>query len=147
MDDHRIEQLLSSLHAGTDLVRAAKQCGVSLHEAAVWSGTREGGGAIASLRRLAQSRAALAVSRARVDAARALVKLARDLDSKETARKACVDLLRLDEAAAGESPVTMDEAPISAEERQAWLAALEHLGSPTPDPPLAKSAPTTKETS
>ncbi|HBS29975.1 MAG TPA: hypothetical protein DEB06_11145 [Phycisphaerales bacterium] len=50
---------------------------------------------------LADGRARLVVSRARADAAGALLALALDREDKELARKACVDLLKLDP---GEAP-------------------------------------------
>lgn len=137
MDDRTVERLLASLHAGSDLVRAAKSCGLTLRETARWSATREGAETIASLQSLAEARSSLVVSRAKADAARALVTLARDQEAKETARKACVDLLRLEVVSLGRDPVG-DEGILDPDDERAWLTALERLGR-TEAPPSADS--------
>lgn len=135
MDDRTVERLLIALHSGQDLHRAAVSCDLSLAEIACWGSTSAGGAVIAALQRLAQARSALAVARAKAEAAQALLELAQDEESKETARKACVDLLKLEDA-----PVMAlegeDGAGLSHEEQRAWLAALERLGSENGAPPL-----------
>jgi len=134
MDDRISELLLASLQAGRDLAPAARACGVSLSQAAAWSASPAGQNAISSLRQLARARSSLVLLKARADAARALVKLARDQNAKETARKACVDLLRLDDSVSP-SPPADAPAPIDDADQRAWLDALERLGQPAPPPP------------
>ena len=147
MDKPTAESLLRALHAGTDLVRAARAHHLSLGDLARWSASGPGAEAIAALRVLAQARSALAVSRARADAARALARLARSADANETARKACVDILRLPEpdpgARADDADGDGDYNTLSPDEARAWLDALETLGAPrerAPDPDNAEDA-------
>ncbi len=138
VDDRTVERLLIALHSGQDLQRAAVVCELSLAEVARWGSTSAGGAAISSLQRLAQARSALAVARAKAEAAQALLELAQDEESKETARKACVDLLNLDDAPV--MAMAADESiELSSEEQRAWLAALERLGSENGAPPLSRT--------
>jgi len=129
------EDAIQALYGGrTDLRRVARDLGLSLVDLAAWARAPAGAAAIASLRRLADHRAALALSRARTDAAKALLRLARDRDAKETARKACVDLLRLtpDEPAPTSPPPTgFADEELTPEEADAWREALEHIGRRT----------------
>src|SRR5690606_27639378 len=90
-----------------------------------WSASPSGSAAIAALRTLAQARSSLAVARSKVEAAKALLTLAQDTEARETARKACVDLLRLEEPVTTARP----DAPLTEEEHNAWLAALEQFGA------------------
>ena len=151
MHERTAESILRALHSGADLARVARAHDLPLRDVALWASTGAGAEAVSALRDLARARAALAVSRARADAARALARLARGAD--ETARKACVDLLRLPDADPARAPaVTTPDDDLSAEEARAWLDALETLGAaPTspagigtapeaPTPPVAPSA-------
>ena len=138
MDNRTVERLLSALHSGQDLQRAAVVCELSLAEIAHWGSTSAGGAAIASLQRLAQVRSALAVARAKAEAAQALLELAQDEESKETARKACVDLLKLEDAPVIAADSSESDA-LTGEEQRAWLAALERIGSNGAAPPLPRA--------
>jgi len=131
MDKATAESLLRALHAGRDLARVARSHGLSMRELAHWASTGAGAEAISALRALARARAALAVSRARADAARALARLARGAD--DTARKACVDLLRLPDAEPAADRRADED--LTADEARAWLDALETLGADAPAGP------------
>ena len=138
VDDRTVERLLLALHSGQLWQRAAVMCELSLAEIARWGSTSAGGAAIASLQRLAQARSALAVARAKAEAAQALLELAQDDESKETARKACVDLLKLDDAPLMAMDAD-DAGALSSDEQRAWLAALERLGSENGAHPLSRT--------
>ena len=127
MDDHIVEELLATLHDGGDPVAAAKRHALSLSEVANWSAGPTGSAAMAALRTLAQARSSLAVARSKVEAAKALLTLAQDTEARETARKACVDLLRLEEPPA--PALGAVDASLTEEEHGAWLAALEQFGA------------------
>jgi len=122
------ERVLADLYSGSvDLKRLATRLNLSLSELAQWASTERGARSLWSLRRLAEQRAGLALSRAKADAARALLKLARQGESKEIARKACVDLLRLS-SDASVKPDDREDDELSPQEQRAWREALEGVG-------------------
>lgn len=133
-DEATTESLLRALHAGRTLDFIARKHNITTCDLARWSATGAGAEAIAALRALASARAAFAVSKARAQAAAALARIARDTDAKETARKACYDLLRLPEAAADpRASAAADDDDLTPEESRAWLEAFETLGKISPD--------------
>jgi len=78
--------------------------------------------ALRALAALADERASLRLATARIDAADALRRLALDDESKETARKACVDLLRLPtDAPAAHADRPSDDGPGRDQSRDASL--------------------------
>ncbi len=120
-------------------LQIAQRHGMSLAQLIRWASTPTTAQQLARVRRLADERAALAVSSARVAAAHALRELALDTEHPETARRACVDLLKLDTRPVDhEAPASEAPPDISAESRDAIRALLEHLEShadsaPSPD--------------
>ena len=89
--------LLPLLYAAeSDLAELAEQLGLSLEELAMLAGRADTVRELLGLRRLADVRTQLLLSRYRTHAAARLVGLASQDDDDELARKACVDLLKLD---------------------------------------------------
>lgn len=127
MDERTVERFLRALHDGRDPARAGAQCGVTLLDATRWGASAEGHDALGALQHLARARVALVTARAKVDAAHALLDIARDEASRETARKACVDLLKLEDAPCDARTTERDG--LTRDEERAWLAALERVGS------------------
>ncbi len=133
-DEATTESLLLALHAGRTIEFIARKHSITTRDLARWSATGAGADEIAALRALASARAALAVSKARAQAAVALSRIARSDDAKETARKACYDLLRLPESAAeSRTPHAPDADDLTPEETRAWLEAFESLGKTSLD--------------
>ena len=100
---------------------------------------------LAAIRRAFDGHTQLTVARNRADAALALGKLARDASSGETARKACVDLLRLpasSTASERETPTPEDRAPDATLDEQTVLRVLAAFGersSPVDEPASGSS--------
>lgn len=69
--------------------------GIGVRDLANWADRPDTAALLTGVRRLSDERAELIVSRARTGAAHRLLELAQADDNPETARKACVDLLRL----------------------------------------------------
>ncbi|HYE01769.1 MAG TPA: hypothetical protein VD963_00900 [Phycisphaerales bacterium] len=89
-------RLVAELAAGvTDLAEAARRAGASALELAWWCAGTEAEGVLRELVRAGEQRSALLVAHARAEAAGRLMELARSEEHPETARKACVDLLKL----------------------------------------------------
>lgn len=125
-----VEALLEDLARADDPPHEiARRHGLSPAELTRWAATPEAARLIDETRRLADDRAAMAVSRARVAAAHALHRLALDAEHPETARKACVDLLKLEpRAPAPDGGAEEDDEP-DASGRDAVRSLLERLES------------------
>ncbi|MEO1130506.1 MAG: hypothetical protein AAFX05_12490 [Planctomycetota bacterium] len=80
---------------GLSLLEVAERRGMDLPGLTRWAGQPHVRSLLQALRGLSDTRTALVSARARTDAAHALRRLALDGETRETARKACVDLLRL----------------------------------------------------
>lgn len=95
----------------------AEENGWSLRELAAWAGKDQTRSALAALRTLADTQTQLILSRYRLSAAAKLVSLATQEEDAELARKAAVDLLKLNlvpgmeelGASAGEPAERVDE--------------------------------------
>lgn len=127
-----------------DLRPIAQRHGLTLAQLARWAERPNVARAMRRLRQLSDARANLIVSRNRVGAAHQLLKLAMGEETGvsssagETARKACVDLLKLGNNALIERPVAAEPVATSTigvsqqpstEELDAVRALLEALGS------------------
>lgn len=117
--NRRREALLADLATGDDAPEAvAERHGMTLRDLAHWATRAPTIEFMRRVRRLTEERASLAIGRARLGAAHALRRLAEDAEHPETARKACVDLLKLDPAPppvppqAGPAPTERDEAGV-----------------------------------
>jgi hypothetical protein len=134
------ELLRKVYEAREDPRELAESMGLSLAELAAWAGAPGTVAALKGLRALADMQTQLILSRYRLTAAAKLLALADQEDSGELARKACVDLLKLDlmpEASAGAaSSASGAGSGASAEagggsqpaDERRLLAALEALG-------------------
>jgi len=131
----RAAAVIESLCAeGLTLAQVAEKHGLSLPRLTRWAMEPEAQAMLATLRGLCESRTALVSAQARIDAAHALRRLAMDEESKETARKACVDLLKL-EPAREEGPAKQGEsAPAPPESHDAVRALLERLAGVVEEP-------------
>lgn len=114
----------------------AKEQGLTLRALLAWAERRDVADLRRSMRELADDRADLIVSRARTAAAHRLEHLTSQAKSEETARKACVDLLRLRPAA---SPVSTpdpadDPAPEDETDAEDIIAGLDRFASHTHAP-------------
>ncbi len=88
--------LVSALHSDTlGLDELAERHALTLRQLTDLAQRPDAADLLTRTRRLADERADLIISRARTGAAHRLLGLAHDDDNKETARKACVDLLRM----------------------------------------------------
>lgn len=76
-------------------IELAERSGLTLIELAQWASARNGARLLEGLARLAELRARMVIARYRATAAASLIEMATRNDGSETARKACVDLLRL----------------------------------------------------
>jgi len=126
--------LLPLLYAAeSDLADLAEQLGLSLGELALLGGRADTVRELLGLRRLADVRTQLLLSRYRTHAAARLVGLANQNEDDELARKACVDLLKLDlldkldESSLDDPPA----APLADFDPEAILAALRDLAEET----------------
>ncbi len=110
------ELLRDVLRGRHDLEELCQERKLTLEQLADWAGEAETRSTLASLRRLADLRTQLMISRYRAHAAARLIELSGGEESAETARKACVDLLRvnvaemetLEERGEGPAPVQID---------------------------------------
>lgn len=88
--------LVGALHSDTlGLDELAERHALTLRQLTDLAQRPDAADLLSRTRRLADERADLIISRARTGAAHRLLGLAHDDDNKETARKACVDLLRM----------------------------------------------------
>ncbi|MCA9306752.1 MAG: hypothetical protein R3B46_14415 [Phycisphaerales bacterium] len=127
------EALLEDLARGDQSPgQIAKRHNMTVAQLTRWATSPSAAERIENARRLANERAALAVAVARVAAASALHRWALNTEHPETARRACVDLLKLDQHPPADEPAPQPEpADLSAESREAIRAALEHIESRT----------------
>ena len=84
-----------------DLAELGARHGMSPQDLARWAARPRAAAAIQEQRWFAQQRAQLIIANGKAEAARALVQLARSAEHPETARKACIDLLRMEDVIAG----------------------------------------------
>ena len=84
-----------------DLAELGERHGMSPQDLARWAARPRAAAAIQEQRWFAQQRAQLIIANGKAEAARALVNLARSAEHPETARKACIDLLRMEDVIAG----------------------------------------------
>lgn len=126
------ESLAQSLYSRRgELGSIARRHGLSLDELARRSALPEFSSGIASLRALAEERAAVLLARAKADATRLLLGLASGSGSDETRRKACVDLIKADTGVATAIREDAQEDDASSHGAAAsLLAMLERLGDP-----------------
>ena len=119
-----------------DLHELGGSCGMTRDAMARWAERPTNASMLDRLEALARRRTALIVASARAEAAKALLALAVDVEgAAETARKACVDLLKLDPSV-GAAPASAHAHPpahrnagdASSEAPDAIRAALERLG-------------------
>jgi hypothetical protein len=96
---------------GRTLLEVAERRGMDLAGLTRWAGQPHVRELLQALRALSDARTTLVSARARTDAAHALRRLALDGETKETARKACVDLLRLAPDAIAPPTDTSDHSP------------------------------------
>ena len=119
----------------------AARMNLSIEVFAQWAARSDIAALLLQLRRLTDQRAELIVSRARIAAAQALLRIAITPDGKETARKACVDLLNM----RAEAPPGATDTPRTPEPEHATLdtfhvlleklgESLEHHPHPTAEP-------------
>jgi hypothetical protein len=101
----------------------ASACGMTLSEVAAWSAKPAASAALRGLRLLCDMQTQLILSRYRLHAAAKLLEIAQG--EGEIARKACVDLLKLELLPAAES----GEEQTPSVDPQAVCAALEQLGA------------------
>ncbi|MFG0253194.1 MAG: hypothetical protein ACF8NJ_10005 [Phycisphaerales bacterium JB038] len=92
------ELLRQVLRGEHDLEELCDGQGLTLEQLAGWAEQARTRGTLAALRRLADLRTQLMISRYRAHAAARLIELTGGEESLETARKACVDLLRVNVA-------------------------------------------------
>lgn len=117
-------------------LQIAQRHGITLAQLTSWASRQTTAKQLGQVRRLADERAALVVSSARVAAAHALRGLALDAEHPETARRACIDLLKLDSRPVEhEAKAPEPRADITAESRDAIRALLEHMESRAEDAP------------
>jgi hypothetical protein len=98
-----------------DLHEFARQRGLSRRALARWAATPAAAARLSELVVLADRRAALLLATGRAEAARTLVEIARGNDSerREITRKACLDLLKLNERDPGaDAPAPHAESPL-----------------------------------
>lgn len=142
-----IRDLVAAQH---DLITLADQHRLRADDLAQWISDPDNQFTLAGLCRLADLQTQVLLSRYRLLAAGQLVKLATQANpdqpaaANDVARKACVDLLKLDlkradleDSLAAQTPMDTDEALIPA-----WLATLDPLlgkDSPIADPPIPAS--------
>jgi hypothetical protein len=114
-----------------DIEALAGSMKMTLEELAEWAAMQRTVRTLASLRDLAEMQSRLIVSRYRVTAAAKLAALAGQSDDAELARKAAVDLLKLEagEAVRGKNRSTDEESSSEPIDQAAVLAALERLGN------------------
>lgn len=135
-----IDELARGDHSPAQI---AQRHGMTLDQLTRWAARPTTARRLANVRRLADERAALAVSAARVAAAHALRELALSAENPETARRACVDLLKLDTnpTSAHENNPPETSPDIAAESRDAIRALLEHLEARADNDARAEAAP------
>ncbi len=119
-DAQLLEKVYEAQLAPRELAAA---CGMTLGEVAAWSARPGSAAALRGLRLLCDMQTQLILSRYRLHAAAKLLEIAQG--EGETARKACVDLLKLELLPAAEAGE--DAAPLV--DGQAVIAALERLGA------------------
>ncbi|MGE3106854.1 MAG: hypothetical protein AB7G11_05015 [Phycisphaerales bacterium] len=88
--------LIKALAAGeADLYALARECGLTMIEMAAWAAKPRHQETLGRLERLLERRTSLLLADARAEAAAALRRMALAESPKETARRACIDLLKL----------------------------------------------------
>ena len=113
--------------ADRDLRELAEAMNLSLKQLAALAADEQVARTLGGLRELAEMQSRLIVSRCRVTAAARLVELAGQTDDGELARKASVDLLKLDPLPAEPSPGAMPDGPSAPLDEAKLLAALEKM--------------------
>lgn len=144
----RAASLIDDLFDGRPGLRAiAARHGVSLRDLASWMDDPECAASVGALLRLAEARTGMIVGRARSAAAKSLGRLALNHDSPETARKACVDLLKLDGLPAIATPDAgapgmseADDAALRGLLQQLGEAAANRTQSKSPEAPTGAEA-------
>ena len=116
------------------LETVAERHGMSVAALASWAARPAAATALRTLRGLVEAQTAARAAFARAEAARALHELVRDGESKETARKACVDLLKLDLDGSRNHPDQHDaaDAPPHQEPPDRLRGLLEAFGATRP---------------
>ena len=116
--------LLNQLFNGNcDLQRWAHEHQMTLEQLAAWGGDESLLESVQKLRRLADAQARLLISRCRLSAVGKLLKIVESAEG-ETARRACVDLLRLEmslETKTGGGEVTVHLTSIDIQKHQTRL--------------------------
>ncbi|MCK4873586.1 MAG: hypothetical protein KAS72_12765 [Phycisphaerales bacterium] len=121
----RQEQLLVCILGGRmDLEEICASKRLTLQQLADWGSRDRTQQALDALRRLADVRTQLLICRYRAHAAAKLIELTGDEASLETARKACVDLLRVNVAESVATAPPEEQEPIDAEALRAFLSEL-----------------------
>ena len=126
--ERAVEQLLSRVYEAEEDPRAmADSLGLSLRELAAWADRPGNAAVLGGLRRLGDTQTQLILSRYRRTAAAKLLALANQEDDAELARKACVDLLKLELIPADAAPREGDE-PDEPIDEASVIGALEAIG-------------------
>ncbi len=126
------EELVEAVYRGRlGLLSLADRCGVTLEELARRASRSEIVEALGEIQKLTNARTSIVVSKARTAAARSLLELAQDREAKETARKACMDLLGLRDVALDEERAEGNRQEVGEEAMSAIHRLLERVGAAT----------------